>query len=155
MFDGFALYGDRDEYGTYPTNLDECNGHVGSIPDNGYGQTHDGSVVYHYHSTEHKGAGSNATALDNGFPYTIGCFRGCPFEYNTRELLDADIPCNPADDQTGAMPFPIAPPPPSPPPSVPPLRPSPPPPRPSPPSPPPPPPSREFPPAHPRAGSAV
>jgi hypothetical protein len=42
MFDGFALYGDRDEYGEYPTNLDECNGHVGAIPDNGYGQTHDG-----------------------------------------------------------------------------------------------------------------
>jgi hypothetical protein len=42
MFDGFALYGDRDEYGEYPTDLDQCNGHVGAIPDNGYGQTHDG-----------------------------------------------------------------------------------------------------------------
>lgn len=40
-FDGFAIFGHTDAGGVMPTDLDECNGHIGNV---------DG--VYHYHATE-------------------------------------------------------------------------------------------------------
>jgi hypothetical protein len=43
-FDGFAMFGSRDQDGAVPSDLDECGGHVGPTPTNAQG-------VYHYHST--------------------------------------------------------------------------------------------------------
>ncbi len=42
-FDGFALYGSTDADGTVPTDLDQCNGHVGT--------TTEGGDIYHYHAS--------------------------------------------------------------------------------------------------------
>lgn len=42
-FDGFALYGSTDVDGTVPTDLDQCNGHVGT--------TAEGGETYHYHAS--------------------------------------------------------------------------------------------------------
>ncbi len=55
-FDGYAIYGIRDKDGKAPTDLDECNGHVGPTP-----EFPDG--IYHYHCTE-------------TFPYTFSQYRG-------------------------------------------------------------------------------
>lgn len=55
-FDGFGVYGPRGADGDPPTDLDECNGHVGPTPDSS-------GDVYHYHLTE--------TA-----PYSIRCYHG-------------------------------------------------------------------------------
>lgn len=52
-FDGFPLYGPRNEDGALPSDLDECNGRVG----------HDGTYRYH---------------VTFATPYLIGCFRGLP-----------------------------------------------------------------------------
>lgn len=41
--DGFPIYSYQDEDGTIPTDLDECNGHIGSVPD------YDADI-YHYHA---------------------------------------------------------------------------------------------------------
>eukprot|EP00730_Choanoeca_flexa_P000774 TRINITY_DN10330_c0_g2_i2.p1 TRINITY_DN10330_c0_g2~~TRINITY_DN10330_c0_g2_i2.p1 ORF type:complete len:1119 (+),score=186.74 TRINITY_DN10330_c0_g2_i2:235-3357(+) len=56
MYDGFGIYGSNSQGGIFPSVLDECNGHTHMI---------DGVMTYHYHFT-------------NGYPWTIGCFKGCP-----------------------------------------------------------------------------
>lgn len=43
MADGFLLYGRKEMDGTYPTDLDESGGHVGTTPHS------DGEEIYHYH----------------------------------------------------------------------------------------------------------
>ena len=58
MFDGFGIYGQFSEDGKVPTDLDECGGHTHSI---------NGVSVYHYHFP-----------YPSKFPWTIGCFKGCP-----------------------------------------------------------------------------
>ena len=56
MFDGFGIYGQFSQGGELPTQLDECHGHTHEM---------DGVMTYHYH-------------LPTGFPYVIGCYKGCP-----------------------------------------------------------------------------
>ena len=58
LLDGFPVYGPQDDGGTTPTNLDGCNGHVGTTADFPAG-------IYHYHIT-------------SAPPYTAGCFYGTP-----------------------------------------------------------------------------
>ena len=60
MFDGFPMYGQYSQGGELPTQLDECHGHTHDI---------DGVMTYHYH-------------MPTGFPYIIGCFKGCPESTN-------------------------------------------------------------------------
>lgn len=62
MFDGFGLYGHFSLDGRVPTDLDSCGGHTHEI---------DGVNTYHYH-------------LPDSFPWTIGCFTGCPEVSNNR-----------------------------------------------------------------------
>ncbi len=62
MFDGYGLYGHYSLDGKVPTDLDQCGGHSHDI---------DGVNVYHYH-------------LPDVFPWTIGCFKGCPEVSNNR-----------------------------------------------------------------------
>jgi hypothetical protein len=53
MIDGVPIYGNQDQRGLPPTNLDECNGHI------------DPEIKhYHYHFTP-------------DFPFSIKCFKGC------------------------------------------------------------------------------
>ena len=69
MFDGFGLYGPYTDGGKIPTDWDECGGHTHEI---------NGVSVYHYH-------------LPSKFPWTIGCFKGCPVVSNSpRELAFAN-----------------------------------------------------------------
>ena len=56
LFDGFGLYGRYSLNGTIPTDLDSCGGHTHVIR---------GVDTYHYH-------------MPDGFPWTIGCYKGCP-----------------------------------------------------------------------------
>ena len=56
MLDGFAIYGQYSQGGELPTALDNCHGHTHDI---------NGQMTYHYH-------------MPTGFPYVIGCFKGCP-----------------------------------------------------------------------------
>ena len=73
MYDGFGLYGRLSLSGLVPTDLDECGGHVHEI---------DGIVAtYHYHIVDQ-------------FPWTIGCFKGCPETSNNEMELSA-ISSNP------------------------------------------------------------
>ena len=58
LLDGFPVYGTRDPSGTTPSNLDNCNGHVGATPEYPQG-------IYHYHIVAEP-------------PYIAGCFRGQP-----------------------------------------------------------------------------
>ena len=67
MFDGFAFYGLNSLGGVPPTDLDACNGHTHEI---------DGVEVYHYHLTD-------------GFPWTIGCYKGCPIASNNPIQLNS------------------------------------------------------------------
>ena len=62
MFDGYGLYGHYSLGGKVPTDVDECGGHTHEL---------DGVKVYHYH-------------LPDKFPWTIGCFTGCPEVSNNR-----------------------------------------------------------------------
>ena len=65
VFDGFGLYGRFLQGGLVPTDLDQCGGHTHEI---------DGVMTYHYH-------------MPDGFPWTIGCYKGCPeVSNNPREL---------------------------------------------------------------------
>ena len=67
IFDGFGLYGQYSVNGVVPTDLDQCGGHTHDI---------NGSMVYHYH-------------MPNSFPWSIGCFTGCPYiENNPREFAN-------------------------------------------------------------------
>ena len=77
MFDGFGLYGRYSLNETVPTDLDECGGHTHEI---------DGEMTYHYHLPDH-------------FPWTIGCYKGCPeISNNEMELSfvnsDPDYGCS-------------------------------------------------------------
>lgn len=58
MIDGFPIYGPQDTDGEEPTDLDDCNGHVGPVPDM------DGEM-YHYHATWSR-------------PYVPECYMGTP-----------------------------------------------------------------------------
>lgn len=58
LLDGFPVYGTRDPSGATPSNLDNCNGHVGATPEFPQG-------IYHYHIVASP-------------PYIAGCFRGTP-----------------------------------------------------------------------------
>ena len=58
LLDGFPVYGTRDSSGATPSNLDNCNGHVGVTPEFPQG-------LYHYHIVASP-------------PYIAGCFRGTP-----------------------------------------------------------------------------
>lgn len=65
IFDGYGMYGRFSLNGQLPTDLDECHGHTHEI---------DGVNVYHYH-------------MPDGFPWTVGCLRGCPeVSNNPREF---------------------------------------------------------------------
>ena len=67
MFDGFGLYGRFSDKGLLPTDLDQCGGHSHAI--NGIGDS-----IYHYH-------------MPDSFPWTIGCYKGCPeIKNNPREF---------------------------------------------------------------------
>lgn len=65
MFDGFGMYGRYSQGGRVPTDLDECSGHTHEI---------DGVMTYHYH-------------LPDGYPWTIGCYKGCPNVMNNPRQL--------------------------------------------------------------------
>ena len=65
-FDGFGIYGEFSENGQVPTDLDACSGHTHAI---------DGKDVYHYHLPH----------VDQ-YPWTIGCFKGCPRVSNNNQL---------------------------------------------------------------------
>ena len=56
LFDGYGLCGRYSLNGTVPTDLDGCGGHTHEIK---------GIATYHYH-------------IPDGFPWTIGCYHGCP-----------------------------------------------------------------------------
>ena len=71
MFDGFGLYGRYSLRGEVPTDLDECGGHTHEI---------DGEEIYHYH-------------LPDQFPWTIGCYKGCP-EVSNNEMELSSIESN-------------------------------------------------------------
>ena len=58
LSDGFPVYGPRDLDGSLPNDLDECNGHSGTVAD--YEDD-----IYHYHITA-------------AFPYISGCYKGTP-----------------------------------------------------------------------------
>lgn len=78
MFDGFGMYGQYSSGGRRPTDLDACGGHTHKI---------DGVSTYHYH-------------MPTGYPYIIGCYKGCPeVSNNPRELAqrvgDYGCPTNP------------------------------------------------------------
>lgn len=60
MIDGFGMYGRYSLGGQVPTQLDACHGHTHNIS---------GVPTYHYH-------------LPDAFPWTIGCFKGCPLGVN-------------------------------------------------------------------------
>ena len=60
MIDGFGMYGRYSLGGQVPTQLDSCHGHTHNIS---------GVPTYHYH-------------LPDAFPWTIGCFKGCPLGVN-------------------------------------------------------------------------
>ena len=65
IFDGYGMYGRYSVGGKLPTDLDECHGHTHEI---------DGVNVYHYH-------------IPDAFPWTVGCFKGCPeVSNNPREF---------------------------------------------------------------------
>ena len=65
MFDGYGLYGKYSLNGTLPNDLDSCGGHTHIIRD---------VEQYHYH-------------IPDAFPWTIGCYHGCPeVTNNPREL---------------------------------------------------------------------
>lgn len=65
LFDGYGLYGRYSDGGKLPTDLDSCGGHTHSI---------DGADIYHYH-------------MPDAYPWTIGCYTGCPeVSNNPREL---------------------------------------------------------------------
>ena len=68
MFDGFGLYGRYSQGGQLPTNLDECGGHTHKIG---------GIMTYHYH-------------LPDEFPWTIGCYKGCPEVSNNEMELSSN-----------------------------------------------------------------
>ncbi len=55
-FDGYPMYGSTDNNGQIPTDLDNCNGHLGTTSEYPDGQ-------YHYHATE-------------GFPNLPKCLKG-------------------------------------------------------------------------------
>lgn len=67
IFDGYGLYGQYSEGGVRPTNLDSCGGHTHEI---------NGTDVYHYH-------------IPNSYPWSIGCFKGCPLVGNNRREFPA------------------------------------------------------------------
>ena len=64
MFDGFGMYGQYSIGGQLPTDLDSCGGHTHKIG---------GVMTYHYH-------------MLTDYPYTIGCYKGCPEVSNNMEL---------------------------------------------------------------------
>ena len=65
LLDGYGLYGRLSTGGKLPTDLDDCHGHTHEI---------NGVNIYHYH-------------MPDKFPWTIGCFKGCPeVSNNPREL---------------------------------------------------------------------
>ena len=66
-FDGFGVYGEFSENGAVPTDLDACSGHTHYI---------DGTSIYHYHLPH----------VDK-YPWTIGCFKGCPEVSNSPRQL--------------------------------------------------------------------
>ncbi|MDP6931308.1 MAG: YHYH protein [Myxococcota bacterium] len=66
--DGFPMYGLWGEGGEAPDDLDECNGHSGDSGADG---------GYHYHWTGPEGPFPQDGNEAGGYPYTVGCFRGC------------------------------------------------------------------------------
>ena len=74
MFDGFGLYGRYSQDGKVPTDLDECSGHTHVMDCRSSNCSSD--MIYHYH-------------LPDQFPWTIGCFKGCPETSNNERELDA------------------------------------------------------------------
>jgi len=58
LSDGFPVYGPHDLGGSLPNDLDECNGHRGTVADYE-------ANTYHYHVTA-------------AFPYISGCYKGTP-----------------------------------------------------------------------------
>jgi hypothetical protein len=81
MNDGIPIYGTQEDNGEYPTDLDECGGHVD--------ETH---PFYHYHLPK-----------DLSFPYTISCLKGCIFNDNGNNQVTSYVKtietCELADTQ--------------------------------------------------------
>lgn len=81
LYDGIPIYGPQGDDGAFPTDLDECGGHVD--------QTH---PYYHYHLPK-----------DRAFPYVSNCFRGCLLNSNGNSELDKFVKtlntCNLAEQQ--------------------------------------------------------
>lgn len=66
--DGFPLYGRKDQDGTYPTNLDAYNGHVGATVEFPNG-------IYHYHTRNENYLNTGSYILKSGSYYgTKGTF---------------------------------------------------------------------------------
>ncbi|MEM1319606.1 MAG: YHYH protein [Bacteroidota bacterium] len=64
--DGFPIYASKDSDGTLPTDLDECNGHVGPTPDFP-------GEIYHYHAS--------STEAPNVPPCLVGASVAAAFSY--------------------------------------------------------------------------
>ena len=69
LLDGYGLYGKNSLNGTLPMDLDECGGHTHVI---------NGANTYHYHLPS-----------PPKFPWTVGCFKGCPETSNNPREFDA------------------------------------------------------------------
>ena len=65
----YGLYGRYSLNGEVPMDLDDCGGHTHLI---------DGVMTYHYH-------------LPDQFPWTIGCYKGCPEVSNNQQQLSFTI----------------------------------------------------------------
>ncbi|MEM9178195.1 MAG: YHYH protein [Pseudomonadota bacterium] len=73
-FDGYPIYGSREASGDTPENLDECNGHIGEMPN--------GVVGYHYHTGD-------------SFPNLPKCLSGVAAIDNFRTTAQVGIGANP------------------------------------------------------------
>ena len=65
IYSRYGIYGHLSLNSEVPTDLDTCGGHTHLI---------NGEMTYHYH-------------FQDSFPWTIGCFRGCPDITNSRQQL--------------------------------------------------------------------
>lgn len=69
-FDGYPIYGSLEASGAVPEDLDECGGHIGTMPD--------GTSGYHYHTSD-------------AFPNLPKCLVGVPARTNFSTTAQAGI----------------------------------------------------------------
>lgn len=65
MYDGIPIFGQLGDDGKYPTDFDECGGHV----DKTY-------PFYHYHLPK-----------GGAFPYVVSCLKGCIYDANSNMFM--------------------------------------------------------------------